>query len=542
MTRRSAAKTAEAVSGQPPSDQEAELDVRVQPIRIPTPDFQSANDGADATPDFQGDFDKLMTYHKQKVESDIIEKANLKRRIIELEGQLKKAVAIKHAKGSSTTASKSLKQLSKKDRQLAAKDILKKYFSEAQINYLIDFKGEAKSNEDIVKAPKRGGPFEKPQVRWSPSDLNKFAKLKAHIRIVGYNYIRRMNIVPMPSLNILQRAHREGKLEPETVELMERKMRARMANGSVPKSGSVEVYMKEEDNLPANHPPPPKRKVKVDPVKPTSNEPTPEQIENRRQLSLVMAAIQDNNMPSIIIRKKHQNPADNSVMFEERALFTPHHGQRTGDWNDVDFDTVLQKRSVTGYNRRPNTLSQRTTRVKEAKAVTDPKLITEPESEDESAVITYDEEGNAYTLKKEDSGQITIIEQQAAINSITAPGGHAVQVQTVPLSQATTSVPGGLGTKQQLLQIGTIGNNQVVFHPISGQDTAGAVTLITQNSPNSFEFRADQLVSAGGSGAPTQVVYTTTDDGQMIQSHYQTVGYTTTAVETAESQEQEITF
>ena len=146
--------------------------------------------------------------------------------------------------------------------------------------------------------------------------------------------------------------------------------------------------------------------------------------------------------------------------------------------------------------------------------MTDPKLITEPESEDESAVITYDEEGNAYTLKKEDSGQITIIEQvqgpflsesitlklpihlftqQAAINSITAPGGHAVQVQTVPLSQATTSVPGGLGTKQQLLQIGTIGNNQVVFHPISGQDTAGAVTLITQNSPNSFEFRYMQV-------------------------------------------------
>ena len=43
--------------------------------------------------------------------------------------------------------------------------------------------------------------------------------------------------------------------------------------------------------------------------------------------------------------------------------------------------------------------------------MTDPKLITEPESEDDSAVITYDEEGNAYTLKKEDSGQITIIEQ-----------------------------------------------------------------------------------------------------------------------------------
>ena len=149
-----------------------------------TEHFRIITSFPDGTPDFQGDFDKLMTYHKQKVESDIIEKANLKRRIIELEGQLKKAVAIKHAKGSSTITSKSLKQLSKKDRQLAAKDILKKYFSEAQINYLIDFKGEAKSNEDI-KAPKRGGPFEKPQVRWSPSDLNKFAKLKAHIRIVG---------------------------------------------------------------------------------------------------------------------------------------------------------------------------------------------------------------------------------------------------------------------------------------------------------------------------------------------------------------------
>ena len=45
MTRRSAAKTAEAVSGQPPSDQEAELDVHVQHIRIPTPEFQSTNDG-----------------------------------------------------------------------------------------------------------------------------------------------------------------------------------------------------------------------------------------------------------------------------------------------------------------------------------------------------------------------------------------------------------------------------------------------------------------------------------------------------------------
>ena len=54
--------------------------------------------------------------------------------------------------------------------------------------------------------------------------------------------------------------------------------------------------------------------------------------------------------------------------------------------------------------------------------------------------------------------------------------------------------------------------------------------------------RADQLVSTGGTSAPTQVVYTTTDDGQMIQSHYQTVGYTTTAVEATETQEQEITF
>ena len=52
-----------------------------------------------------------------------------------------------------------------------------------------------------------------------------------------------MNIVPMPSLNILQRAHREGKLSPDTVELMEQKMRARMTNGStVPKTGESSMY------------------------------------------------------------------------------------------------------------------------------------------------------------------------------------------------------------------------------------------------------------------------------------------------------------
>ena len=86
---------------------------------------------------------------------------------------------------SAATAAKALKQLTKREKQLAAKDILKKYFSEAQINYLIDFKGEAIQDEGLVKTPKRGGPSEKPQVRWSSSDLNKFAKLKAHIRIVG---------------------------------------------------------------------------------------------------------------------------------------------------------------------------------------------------------------------------------------------------------------------------------------------------------------------------------------------------------------------
>ena len=74
------------------------------------------------------------------------------------------------------------------------------------------------------------------------------------------------------------------------------------------------------------------------------------------------------------------------------------------------------------------------------------------------------------------------VSQQAAINSITAPG--TVQVQTVPLDQAVSA-----GKQQQVLQIGTIGNNQVVFHPISSQDSTGAVTLITQNSPNAFEFR-----------------------------------------------------
>ena len=97
--------------------------------------------------------------------------------------------------------------------------------------------------------------------------------------------------------------------------------------------------------------------------------------------------------------------------------------------------------------------------------------------------------------------------QQAAINSIGGGGadGTHVQVQTVPLGaaqvhqvQGTTTggevtlgghgVVGGGGGKQQVLQIGTIGGNQLVLHPISSQDS-NTVTLITNNTPNSFEFR-----------------------------------------------------
>ena len=55
--------------------------------------------------------------------------------------------------------------------------------------------------------------------------------------VCSYTYLRRMNIVPMPSVNVLQKAHREGHLEPDTIQLMEEKMQARIAAGSVPKTG-----------------------------------------------------------------------------------------------------------------------------------------------------------------------------------------------------------------------------------------------------------------------------------------------------------------
>ena len=104
--------------------------------------------------------------------------------------------------------------------------------------------------------------------------------------------------------------------------------------------------------------------------------------------------------------------------------------------------------------------------------------------------------------------------------------------------------------RHQVLQIGTIGGNQLVLHPIGGSgqgvtESGGnnTVTFITQDAPTSF----DQIVSSGGGSATpggTQVVYTTTEDGQVIQSHYQTVGYTTTAVDQTEvsTQGQEIQF
>ena len=56
-----------------------------------------------------------------------------------------------------------------------------------------------------------------------------------------------MNIVPMPSLNVLQKAHREGNLEPDTVQLMEEKMQARIAAGSVPKTGKSKLAHKNRE-------------------------------------------------------------------------------------------------------------------------------------------------------------------------------------------------------------------------------------------------------------------------------------------------------
>lgn len=511
-------------------------------------------------PDFDGDFDELLKYHLLKVEEYVIAKATMNRRIIELEYELKKTKA-KLAKAVTGAPMLPPCRMSKKDKQAAAKDILSKYFSEAQISYLIDYKGresngmgECGEGDDvkITTSSRKGTAMEKPSVKWSSSDLNKFAKLKAHVRISGYTYLRRMNIVPMPSVNVLQKAHREGNLEPDTIQLMEEKMQARIAAGSVPKTGSVDVYLKEEDDKVFS----PSGKKKKDhsdsasynyaSARKKARLERNECPENKRQLNLVMAAIQANNLPSIIIRKRHRDPQNGSTLTVERTLFTPHAEGRTGEWNDEDFDTIISKRTITGHNRRPPATAAQKAKIS---SKVDPHGH---ETGSAGSVITYDQDGNAYTLKKED--QITIIEQQDAIDSIATADGQSVQVQAVPLAaQGTTTVPGDLTIKQQphqVLQIGTIGGNQLVLHPIGGSgqgvtESGGnnTVTFITQDAPTSF----DQIVSSGsGSATPggTQVVYTTTEDGQVIQSHYQTVGYTTTAVDQTEvsTQGQEIQF
>ena len=70
----------------------------------------------------------------------MIAKASMNRRIIELEYELKKTKA-KLAKAVTGAPMLPPCRMSKKDKQAAAKDILSKYFSEAQISYLIDYKG-----------------------------------------------------------------------------------------------------------------------------------------------------------------------------------------------------------------------------------------------------------------------------------------------------------------------------------------------------------------------------------------------------------------
>ena len=90
--------------------------------------------------------------------------------------------------------------------------------------------------------------------------------------------------------------------------------------------GSVGVYLKGgegggEVTDSGSSGKPAKKKAKINHLTPgavppvTIKEPTPSELESKRQLDLVMAAIQANNLPSIIIRKKHHNPADEYDRF-----------------------------------------------------------------------------------------------------------------------------------------------------------------------------------------------------------------------------------
>ena len=203
----------------------------VTKVKEEPPSDVSEEEDEDEIPDFKGDYDALLEYVKRKKDDHIIAQARLKRQIAELKVDLKRKLA-KHR----------IKSVLKKDKKEIAKEILAKYFSEAQINYLLEWKkhqqagpGGGGGGEQGVKVKVEKDRI--PAVRWNDADVNKFAKLKAHVRIVGYNYIRRMNIVPMPSLNILQKAQRDGKLSADTLALIDRKIRSRTAPSCVPKTG-----------------------------------------------------------------------------------------------------------------------------------------------------------------------------------------------------------------------------------------------------------------------------------------------------------------
>ena len=472
-----------------------ELPPEDPPPEAPPPEEPETDD----VPDFEGDFDKLMTYHEQKKDDFQIEKARLRRHIIELESELKGL----RKKANRRTGS----SLSKKDRQLAAREVLSKYFSEAQISYLIDWKG----NSD-----------EKPMVRWSTRDLNKFARLKAQVRITGYNYIRRMNIVPMPSLNIIQKAHRENKLSPETVAIMEQKLRSKTGPSCMPKSGpAYSHYAKTEVEDPAVDKPEKRPKA-------AGNAAAAAAPENRRQMHMVMAAIQANALPAIVIRKKLDNNA-----VEERALFTPNPGTRTGVWNDAEFDTILHRRTVTGYSRQRPSAPVNVAPGGGGAARRRPLKRKAPESEssgNEEEHLIYDAaSGAAAAYLKGDKGHITLIEQQAAIHSISSGGPAGAAVQAVPLTAA--------GAQGKVLHLNTI--NQLVLNPnhppppSHAASSSGNSLMLAQASPT---FVPALQATAADQFQGQQVVYT---DGQvpahMIQS-YQTVGYATSGTAASASQ------
>jgi len=498
--------------------------------------------GQDGIPDFGGDYDALLDFVKIKMDDDIITQANLKRKILELTSQVK---ALQNKSKGRKQFKLPPHKMAKKDRHEIVQHMLKSYFSEGQIAYLLQW--SAKKRE--------GNQADKPHVQWSDEDVNRFARLQAQIRMAGYQYLRRCDYMPMPSINVIQRAGQIGKLTPETLAFMDEKMRGRNAPKSVPKSGlPMDDRAENPFAVNSNSTTKPKATGAVTTSSTSSAASTAAKnaaasAANKRQIGLVMAAIQANNIPSIIVRKRQPG----TMNFQETALYTPTPGTRTGTWNDADFDTIAARRTITGYTRtRPTaagggggggdqvatpprmrgrgagTATSAAAKRKRMKMEEELDSGSSTDDEDDTELVQQyeDEAGGTATLyghrttsagRKNAGGQITIVEQQAAIDSIS--GGAAAE---------TAAVTAGKHMNQFVLQTTTAAHGVHQTVPVTTRMIGGQEVMLVATSAEGQEGR-------GGGGEATfaiapeqfqgqQVVYAA--DGQLLQS-YQTVSYTT---------------